>query len=506
MDNKKTNQTMIVDTKQGKIRGTVASGVAVFKGVPYAKPPIGNLRFTPPQKMEPWDDVKDCLEFGSSATQMETILVNTKPSEDCLYLNIWAPEKSEGKKYPVFFWIHGGGYFNGCGTMNYYDGTEFVNKDVILVTINYRLGAMGFLALETLMKQYGTTGNWGTLDQIAALTWVKENIAAFGGDPEQITIGGESAGSFSVTNLVMSPKAKGLFKRAVMQSGNLLSNKVSMPYTQANLEASIEASRKFAEKFGADDSPEGLEKLRQCDAYQLWETGFFSSDVTVSAPLAFWPTLDGAVLPKNPEEALKQGEYNKAEYLMGFNQNEGMVFLSETSTPEGAEWFIDQVFKEKAQEVKDYYKNQGLEGLALIPDLVTYSYFKAGTIKMMQELANQGNTVYGYQFDFMPDGNYPMKELGAHHAVDILYTFDTIPASGLTEGEYDGFVAEQMHTMWCNFIANGNPNKGFSLPDSTPWDKFEADRKMMYYFNQKMESAPLKDEEKISYFQQLLYK
>lgn len=506
MDNKKAYKTIIADTKQGKIRGMAEQGMAVFKGVPYAKPPVKDLRFAPPQEMEPWSGIKDCLEFGSSATQMETILVNTKPNEDCLYLNIWAPERAEGKKYPIFFWIHGGGYFNGCGTMDYYDGKEFVRKGVILVTVNYRLGAMGFLALKTLMEQYGTTGNWGTLDQIAALTWVKENISAFGGDPNKITIGGESAGSFSVTNLIMSQKAKGLFKRAVMQSGNLLSNKVAMPYTHAELEKSIEASRKFAEKFGADDSPQGLEKLRRCDAYKLWETGFFSSDVTVQAPLAFWATLDGAVLPENPEEALKKGDYNKAEYLMGFNKNEGMVFLSETSKPEGADWFIKQVFKENGEKVKEYYKKQGLEGLALIPDLVTYAYFKAGIVKMMKELARQGNTVYGYQFDFTPDGSYPMKELGPHHAVDILYAFDTITASGLYEGEYDGFVAEQMHTMWCNFITSGNPNEGFSLNDKTQWEKFKSDTQMMYYFNKTMESAPLKDAEKISYFQHLLYK
>jgi para-nitrobenzyl esterase len=505
MQNKDRKKTVIANTVQGKVRGVVQSGACIFKGIPYAKPPLGNLRFAPPQEMDAWSEVKDCFEFGASAIQAESILVNTKPSEDCLYLNVWAPENTHEQKCPVFFWIHGGGYFNGCGTMNYYDGSEFVKQGVILVTINYRLGALGFLALETLRKEYGTTGNWGTLDQIAALTWVRENIASFGGDPNRITIGGESAGSFSVSNLILSPKAKGLFQRAVMQSGNIFSNKVSMPYTQAKLEPSMEASVKFAKKFGAEDSPEGVEKLRKCDAYALWETGFFSSDVTVPAPLAFWAVLDGEVLPKDPEKALKNGDYNKADYLMGFNQNEGMVFLSETSTPKGADWFINQVFGDKADKVRQYYKKQELEGLALIPDLVTHAYFKAGIVKMMEELAAQGNTVYGYQFDFTPDGNYPMKELGPHHAVDILYTFDTIAASGLTEGEHDGFVAEQMHTMWCNFIASGDPNQGHALPSKEHWEAFDADRKEVFYFNKEMKCAALQDADKIAYFQSLLY-
>lgn len=499
------DETVVVDTNKGKVMGIIQHGMIVFRGIPYAKPPVDKLRFAPPEQMDSWFGVKECIEFGSSATQSDSVLINTKPREDCLYLNVWAPNKKGNTKYPVFFWIHGGGYFNGCGTMNYYDGREFVNNGVILVTINYRLGALGFLALETLLKEYGTTGNWGTLDQIAALTWVKENIQAFGGDPDMITIGGESAGSFSVTNLIMSPKAKGLFKRAVMQSGNLLSNKVAMPYTEAKLQPSIEASRNFAKKFGADDSLEGVEKLRNYDAYKLWETGFFSSDVTVPAPLAFWATLDGVVLPRNPEEALRMGQYNKADYLMGFNKNEGAVFLSETSTQEGVDWFIKQIFKGRKEEVKEYYKRQGMEGLNLIPDLVTYAYFKAGITKMMNEFAKQGNTVYGYEFDFTPDGNYPMKGLGPHHAVDILYVFDTIKTSGLKEGEYDKFVAKQMHTMWCNFITNGNPNEGFPLPSPVFWEPFKNSKEMIYYFNRTMEFTFLKDKEKIEYFQKLLY-
>ena len=156
-------------------------------------------------------------------------------------------------------------------------------------------------------------------------------------------------------------------------------------------------------------------------------------------------------------------------------------------------------------KVKEYYKKQGLENLNLIPDLVTYAYFKAGIVKMMEEFAKQGNKVYGYQFDFTPDGSYPMKELGPHHAVDILYVFDSIKASGLTEGEYDGFVADQMHTMWCNFIANGNPNEGFELPSKETWDVFKNDSKRIYYFNKVMECISLKDEEKIEYFQKLIY-
>src|SRR5574344_1456681 len=177
-----------VKTAQGIVSGAQENGVLSFKGMPYAKPPLGELRFTPPNEAEPWTGVRECIAYGPCATQADSILVNNETSEDCLYLNIWTPNVSG--KLPVYFWIHGGGFCTGCGSMEYYNGSYFAQQDIVVVTINYRLGALVFLAFNTLLQQYGTTGNWGTLDQIAALKWVRQNIAAFGGDPDNITIGG----------------------------------------------------------------------------------------------------------------------------------------------------------------------------------------------------------------------------------------------------------------------------------------------------------------------------
>lgn len=499
----------IVATSKGLVRGTAEGDTYVFKGVPYAQPPIGDLRFAPPREMEPWEDVLACDAFASCATQAPSMLVNTTPSEDCLYLNIWTPsDATPDSRLPVVFWIHGGGYFTGCGTMDYYDGSAFAAQGVILVTINYRLGALGFLGLKTLLEQYGTTGNWGTLDQIAALQWTHGNIANFGGDPENITIDGESAGSFSVSNLIMSPLAKGLFKRAIMQSGSIFSNKVAVPFTKSELQPTIDMSREFAAQFGADDSPEGLEKLRSIDAMGLWQTGYFSSDATEVCPLAFWPTLDGHVLPQDPAAALKSGAVNGDEFIIGFNQCEGAVFISEKTTPEFAQAYIERIFPDgKTAHINELYP--GADPVMQVTDVVTYAYFKAGETLMKDELARLGKKVYGYQFDYTPGGSYPMKNLGAHHAVEILYSFATSEKAGLSVDDRDRVVAEQMHTMWVNFAKTGSPNpvdeEADTLPQDVPWIAHVPGAGPTYYFDVSMRCTETEDVEKIALYMKTLF-
>ncbi len=492
-----------INTKKGNIKGIVSDGICVFKGVPYAKPPVGNLRFAPPEEMDFWNDEIDCTDFKNCPIQEDSVLINTKPSEDCLYINIWAPENA--KDLPVFFWIHGGGFYNGCGTMNYYDGTHFAKDGVIVVTVDYRLGAIGYLALETSFKEYNTTGNWGTLDQIAALKWVNENISAFGGDPSKITIAGESAGSFSISNLIMSPLTKGLFSQAIMESGSLFENMIAVPFTEAKLDKAMKMSKEFAKVFGADDSKEGLEKLRQIDARTLWEMGYFSSDATVTAPFAFWAIQDGTVIPKDPIDALKNGEYNKVKYIIGYNKEEGNVFIQENLQEPVYNKYLYQTFKDRAQDVNQYYKDYNGTLTQKARDIVSISYFKAGMTLMQDELSKQGQDVYAYQFDFVPQGNYPLKAMGAHHAVEIPFVFGTNELVGLKYDEIGQRVEHQMHSMWVNFIKNGDPNIGIELPSNEKWEKYDYQNPKLYHFDKEMKLLETSDTDKIKFFQEIIY-
>ncbi|MDR1074188.1 MAG: carboxylesterase family protein, partial [Treponema sp.] len=258
-------------TKNGPIKGVRAKGVYAYKGIPYAKAPVGDLRFAPPQDAEPWTEVRDCTKYGPVIPQWLTVslrLDNTEQSEDALIVNVWTPSApKKNDKLPMYVFIHGDGYAFGSGNEKDYDGTGFALDGVVAVTINYRLSALGFFASNETYNQYGTTGNWGILDQIKVLEWVRDNIAEFGGDPEQVTIGGESAGSLSVSALVLSPLAKGLFRSAIMESGAILAMQ-AMAY-HGDLQKSIEQSQALAGIFGASDTAEGLAYLRQVDGYVL---------------------------------------------------------------------------------------------------------------------------------------------------------------------------------------------------------------------------------------------
>jgi para-nitrobenzyl esterase len=335
-------QTPLV-TKNGPVQGLWENGVYAYKTIPYAKAPTGDLRFAPPQDVEPWTEVRDCTQSGPIAVQkiaLAMLLDNTEQSEDCLSLNVWTPvAPSTEATLPVYVFIHGGGYGAWTGNDKTFDGTSFAQNGIVTVTINYRLGTLGFFASQETYDMYGTTGNWGMLDQIKALEWVRDNIAAFGGDPNQVTIGGESAGSWSVSALILSPLAKGLFNRAIMQSGTILSVGSVSPY-RGDLQQSIEVSRVLASIFGASDSAEGLEKLRQVDAGALNYLSPFAADQTGEVPAFFMtPIFDGYALPKNPAEALRTGDYNKVDVLIGFNRDEGTLFIPSMTTSQFYESF-----------------------------------------------------------------------------------------------------------------------------------------------------------------------
>ncbi len=370
-----------------------ADGVRVYKGIPFAAPPVGDLRWRAPIPAAPWSGVRDTNQFGSNAMQ-GVVFDDIDPlapgvSEDCLYLNVWTPTRDAADRLPVLFWIHGGGFVVGHGAEPRYDGGNLAARGMVVVTANHRLGALGFLAHPDLTTEAGASGNYGLLDQLAALAWVKRNIAAFGGDPDCVTIAGESAGSISVSALMASPLAAGLFQRAIGQSGAMF----PPPATARDLTLAT-AERMgiaFAEKLGVAS----LAELRSVPAERI---------VEAQTGERFWPIVDGHFLPDSPATIFAAGRQNDVALLAGWNRDEGFNFdISRDATAPFAE-IVKQRVGDRAADVLALYPADSAEAAArsareLGGDLViiqpTWAWLEA------QKKTGKAE-VYRYRFDWEP--------------------------------------------------------------------------------------------------------
>jgi para-nitrobenzyl esterase len=312
-----------VKVSEGMVQGTFENGLTVYKGIPFAAPPVGDLRWKAPQPARKWEGVKDATKYGPAAFQGGN--PPSGKSEDCLYLNIWTPAKSAKEKIPVLVWIYGGGFSFGSTAEPGYNGEKLAKKGVVLVSIAYRVGQLGFLAHPELSAENPNhvSGNYGILDQIAGLQWIKKNIAAFGGDPNKVTIFGESAGGISVSMLCASPLAKGLFQGAISESGGSFGPTRAKTYPGENMKTLKQAEADgvaYAQKVGATS----IAELRKMEADKL--------------PLGMgmgggWPITDGYVIPDDQHKLYEAGKYNDIPVLIGYNSDEGASFSRE-KTPE----------------------------------------------------------------------------------------------------------------------------------------------------------------------------
>ena len=308
-----------VKTQYGQVIGDVTGkdrNISLYRGIPYAKPPMGELRWAPPEPPDSWKGVYTARRFSPVCPQVPNpfggVSADTAMSEDCLYLNIWTPATSHKDRYPVMVWIHGGGFSIGAGSLPLYDGTRLAERGVVLVTFNYRLNVFGGFAHPQLSaaSRHGASGNYGLLDQVAALDWVQDNIARFGGDPENVTIFGESAGARSVSLHLASPLSRGLFHKAIAQSGALRD-------TTGTLAERGAAGMALADALGADELPNPLDYLRWLPPSDFPDLGSFPSN----------PIVDGLFMPDNPESIYSRGEQANVPLLAGTNRDEGTMFM-----------------------------------------------------------------------------------------------------------------------------------------------------------------------------------
>jgi len=466
-----------VRIESGQVSGT-ASGddgaVRVYKGIPFAAPPVGDLRWKPPQPVKPWEGVRACTEFGPWCPQPKAIMGREagKQSEDCLYLNVWTPAKKSDEKLPVMVWIHGGGCTTGSGASKFYDGEALARQGVVLVTINYRLGPFGFFAYPALSKESerGVSGNYGLFDQIEALRWVKRNIAALGGNPECVTIFGESAGSASVSRLMVSPPAAGLFHRAIAESGGVHGRNRHLKEQAGNLDPMEKVGEQIAANLGCDKEANVLAALRAKSAEDVLAAadpgqGLFGKG------LKFGWIVDGWLLPDDPAKLFEAGKQCKVPLMLGTNADEGTIFLQQLPVKRviGYELVVRNMFRANTDEMLRLFPAAGDADVpGALNRLTTVSAFVWPARCMARAMEKAGGKAYLYHFTRVAP-LYRDRGLGALHAGEIPYVFDhtrTLPGFE----EKDRELSKVMSACWVRFATTGDPN-GPGLPK---WPAYAA--------------------------------
>ncbi len=454
------NEPIVVETASGSLRGTQEEGgVSVFRGIPYAEAPMGDLRWKPPVEKAEWNGVRDASEFGAPCFQPQTRPTANniyaeelgEMSEDCLSLNVWVPENA--RNAPVFVWIHGGALVGGASSFDMYDGTHLAKEGVIVVSLNYRLGVLGFLAHPQLSAESdrNVSGNYGLLDQIEALRWIQRNIAGFGGDPDNVTIAGESAGALSVMYLLTSPPAQGLFDKAVMQSAYMVSTPALKEERHGH--PSAEALGSWLQgKLGTD----GIEQLRAMDARDL-------IDGSTAAGYPVWATVDGVVIPRQVVDTFDRGGQAKVPLLAGFNSGEirSLRRLLPPAPKDAAEYEanIRKAYGASADRYLAAYPAADIEESMLA---ATRDALYGWTAQRMGEKhAAAGVPAYLYLFDH----GYPAVEaagLHAFHASEIPFMFGTIWETNenwppIPRTEEQRALSDAMVSYWASFSRTGVP-------------------------------------------------
>lgn len=467
--------TTTVVVTGGAIEGVEQDGILTYKGIPFAAPPVGDLRWKPPAPVQPWTGFKKTDAFCAACMQAANAMGNTAPvSEDCLYLNVWTPAKKVNEKIPVIYWVHGGGYSGGSTSTPMYDGMGFAKKGVVMVSVAYRLGPFGFLAHPELSRESGNgSGSYGILDMIAGLKWVKENISRFGGDPSNVTIFGHSAGGAAVSLLAASPLTKGLFNRAICMSGGsftplMTSNQAGIGMGMPALKLAEQNGEEFLKDLGVAD----ITAARTLSAEDIQNklTGGMGG-------MRFRPVADGYVISNDLYSLYEAGSFNDTPVLLGHTSNEmGSFGMTQETTPE-----------EFIKQIQTQYGSQADAILSAYPHLTNAEATKASkdimndisfcwntwTWSRLQTRNGKGNA-FQYYFDYHPGS----PDGGSGHGSDVPYAFQTL-GGPTAPGEEDLKLSDMISAYWINFARSGDPN-GPGLPE---WPAFSEDAQKVMVFD-----------------------
>ncbi len=460
----------IVKTQSGKVAGAVSAdgSVMAFKGIPYAAPPVGELRWKEPQPPAAWKGVRDATQFCASCMQNRAFsrepwtsefMVQDSISEDCLFLNIWTPAKTATDKLPVLVYIHGGALTEGSGSVAVYDGEELAKKGIIVITINYRLGVFGFMAHPELTAEspHHASGNYGFLDQVAALNWMQQNIAAFGGDPSRVTIAGQSAGAASVRVLTISPLATGLFHRAITQSGTTFT---SGPMGTRSLAEAEKQGAEYAGLKGASN----LAALRALPAAELLKAD------SKTAAIRFGGVLDGYFQTEEAMKVIGEGKQNDTPFMSGMNADETRYNGS------------------REEEFKALYPSSTKDESAAAEKVAGQEQARLNTWLWLEYRSKTAKTP-GYEYFFNRAIPWPERpQFGAFHTAEVPYVFNNMKmVKNHVMEKTDTLVADRMSSYWANFVKTGDPN-GPGLPR---WEPFKPGKHEVMQLGEMMGMIPI---------------
>ncbi len=469
-NSKDSTEIPVISTRSGDVRGIENESSYAYLGIPYASPPVGELRWKRPRRETPWNGVRNADTFAPACPQdlsgMNMELYGlTQCDEDCLYLNVWTPKPFGKRALPVMFWIHGGGYISGSASQDLYDGAPFAEKGVVLVSINFRLGPLGFMAHKDIFESEGQAGNYGLYDTLAALEWVQENIAAFGGDPSNVTIFGQSAGSCSVSLLQTAPQAEGLFHRAIAQSGVM----ASTPFV-LNLTGSWEEAAENGEILQALLGAASIDEMRSVPAEEI-------ISVATEEALYFGPVIDGEIIRDDFRKMALEPVH--APMMIGSTKDEGTLFIYEYGIKSlfDYEQALDVWFGKNAELVTSYYPAQTDEE----------AVFQAATIhglagfqeptRLTARAASKHTTVYRYYFAYTPPTEFGYY-LGSFHGAELDYIFCNLnPEEGY--GEKDAILSETLRDLWTSFATSGTP----TAKNAPVWPEYDEQEEAVLVIN-----------------------
>jgi para-nitrobenzyl esterase len=479
-----------VDVTGGRIAGSIVDGLSEFKGIPFAAAPLGDLRWRAPQPVKPWAGIRQSTTFGPACMQNPTALSRQAPgisqSEDCLYLDIWSPAKSSQERLPVMAWIYGGGFSGGMTSAPLYDGANFARKGVVFVSISYRVGAFGFLATSQLSHESGhASGNYGLLDQIAGLKWIRANIARFGGDPSKVTLLGHSAGGFSVSMLAGSPLAKGLFRGVISESGANFMPPQDVPWAGGSIQTlrlAEAAGEKWLESLGAPT----LAAARALPAEKV--------EAAQRAPGAprFWPALDGYVITADQYQLWRHGHFNDTPILVGDVSDEAAGFGVRKIDPAAFEADVRQGYGKDGDAILAAYPHATEEAATrAATQLRSDTTFIWGQYTWARLESSSGkHKAYFYYFDRPSTAN----PNGSGHGQEVGYVFGNL---GVGERPaptpQDRALSEQMQSYWVNFASRGDPN-GPGLPN---WPAFTETAPLVMRMGVDPGPAPIPNQERL---------